>query len=382
MAKNNIFMKNIQLIRIVILLFTLVSFNACDEAVEPIDPQLIENIETPNPDCLSPEITSGAFTSSTNVTLTWTPADGESSWQIQYGVSGFDLGSGSLTNATSNSTVITNLISTNSYDFYIRSVCSSEEFGSWWGPFTIVPPNPNCLTPSGLTVVRNAENTSATVNWTAGGTETSWQVLYVAAGFSPSVGITLPATSKPFTVSNLTNESYDFYVRAKCSDNEFSSWSAKVNLAEVSTGGTGIVGNYLLTSFTSSEPTDINADGTSSNNILSETACFNDMHLILNSNNTFVADSKGADIQIEVINNIETEVIGCFVDPDEDGTWVLNGNILTLSFPGSTDTVVYTYNSSNNTLSATENDGSIVGMTSQDEPIYLTTNLTLTYTKQ
>lgn len=232
-------MKNIQLIRVVILLFTLVLFNACDEAVEPIDPQLIENIETPNPDCLSPTNISGAFTSSTNVTLTWTPADGESSWQIQYGVSGFDLGSGSLTNATSNTTLISNLVSTNSYDFYIRSVCSSEEFGSWWGPFTIVPPNPNCLTPSGLTVVRNPGNTSATVNWTAGGTETSWQVLYVAAGFSPSVGITLPATSKPFTVSNLTNESYDFYVRAKCSDNEFSSWSTKVNLAEVSTGGNG-----------------------------------------------------------------------------------------------------------------------------------------------
>ena len=375
-------MKNIQLIRVVILLFTLVLFNACDEAVEPIDPQLIENIETPNPDCLSPTNISGAFTSSTNVTLTWTPADGESSWQIQYGVSGFELGSGSLTNATSNSVTIPNLVSTNSYDFWIRSVCSSEEFGSWSGPFTIAPPNSNCLIPSGLTVIRNPENSTATVNWTAGGTETSWQVLYVPAGFPILQGTTLPATSKPFTVSNLTNDSYDFYVRAKCSDNEFSSWSTKVNLAEVSTGGAGIVGNYLLTSFTSSEPTDINADGTSSNNILSETVCFNDMHLILNSNNTFVAESKGADIQIEVINNVETQVIGCFVDPDEDGTWVLNGNILTLSFPGSTDTIEYIYNSANNTLSATENDGAIVGMTSQDEPIYLTTNLTIIYTKQ
>ena len=375
-------MKNTKLIRVLVLLFTLVLFNACDEVVESIDPSLIENIETPNPDCLSPANISGAFTSSTNVTLTWTPADGESSWQIQYGVTGFAFGTGAQTNATSSTFTISGLQSGNSYDFWIRSVCSSEEFGDWSGPFTIAPPNPNCATPSGLTVVRNPGNTSATVNWTAGGTETSWQVLYVAAGFSPSVGITLSATSKPFTVSNLTNESYDFYVRAKCSDNEFSSWSTKVNLAEVSTGGTGIVGNYLLTSFTSSEPTDINADGTSSNNILSETACFNDMHLILNSNNTFVAESKGADIQIEVINNVETQVIGCFVDPDEDGTWVLNGNILTLSFPGSTDTVVYTYNSANNTLSATENDGAIVGMTSQDEPIYLTTNLTLTYTKQ
>lgn len=377
-----IFMKNMQLIRIFVLLFTLVLFNACDEAVESIDPALIENLGNENTDCPSPNNVSGAFTSSTNVTLTWSPADGESSWQIQYGISGFALGTGSLANSSTTTAAISNLVSTNSYDFYIRSVCSAEEFGSWWGPFTIAPPNPNCATPSGLTVVRNPDNTSATVNWTAGGTETTWQVLYVSAGFSPSVGTTLTATSKPFTVSNLTNISYDFYVRAKCSDNEFSSWSPLKNLAEVTSTGTGIVGNYLLTSFTSSEPTDINADGTSSNNILSETTCFNDMHIILNSDNTFIADSKGADIQIQIINNVETQVIECFVDPDEVGTWVLNGNVLTLSFPGSTETMVYTYNSANNTLSATENDGAIVGTTSQGEPIYLTTDLTLIYTKQ
>lgn len=228
-----------QLIRVFILLFALVLFNACDEAIESIDPALIENLGDENTDCASPTNVNGAFISSTNVTLTWIPVDGENSWQIQYGVAGFALGTGSQTNATSSTITIPGLQSANSYDFWIRSVCSSEEFGDWSGPFTVIPLNPNCATPSALTVVRNPGNTSATVNWTAGGTETSWEVVYVDAGFPKEQGTSLTATSKPFTVSGLTNDSYDFYVRAKCSATETSSWSPLKNLAAVSTTPSG-----------------------------------------------------------------------------------------------------------------------------------------------
>ncbi len=374
-------MKNLKLIKALLLFFSIIVLNSCDDAVERIDPALIENIDNQNPNCLSPTNVTGAFTTSTNVTLNWTAADDETTWQIQYGISGFALGTGSLANATSSSTVIPGLISTNSYDFWIRTVCSTEEFGDWTGPFTVSPPNPNCATPTGLTVTRNTGNTTATVNWNAGGTETSWEVLYVAAGFPIAQGITLQATSKPYTVTGLTTDSYDFYVRAKCSATETSNWSTKVNLIAVSSGATGIVGNYLMTAFSSSQPTDINADGNSSTNILSETTCFNDLHLELLANNTFSVESKGADIDIQIINNVEVETIACYVDPNEVGTWALNGSILTLTYPDNT-TETFTYNSSNNTLSSTVADGTIVGTTNQGNPITLTTDLTIVFTKQ
>jgi hypothetical protein len=227
-------MKNIQLIRVIVLLFSLIVFNSCDQAVEPIDPALINNLGNQEGDCQSPESVNGAFSSATSITISWSQANNETSWQIQYGPAGFALGAGTIISSTSTSRVINGLQAATSYDFLIRSVCSATEFGEWSEPFTVTPPNPNCSTPSGLTVVRNPGNSTATVNWTAGGTETSWQVLYVPAGLSIGQGTTLTATSKPFTVSNLTNDSYDFYVRAKCSATETSSWSPLKNLAAVS----------------------------------------------------------------------------------------------------------------------------------------------------
>ncbi len=52
---------------------------------------------------------------------------------------------------------------------------------------------------------------------------------------------------------------------------------------------TTVVGSYKLTAFNSSVPTDLNNDGTSSTNQLSETSCFNNTFIIINSNNTFNA---------------------------------------------------------------------------------------------
>ena len=51
-----------------------------------------------------------------------------------------------------------------------------------------------------------------------------------------------------------------------------------------------------MTAFNSSIPTDLNGDGSASTNQMNETNCFNGSFITLNSNNTFVADSKGIDI--------------------------------------------------------------------------------------
>lgn len=140
---------------------------------------------------------------------------------------------------------------------------------------------------------------------------------------------------------------------------------------------TTVVGSYKLTAFNSSVPTDLNNDGTSSTNQISETNCFDNMFLIINSNNTFNADAKGIDI--DFTNNI-TE---CYTDPDYNGTWVLNSNVLTLTYVdgGITYNDNFIVAGAGNSLSYSVSDGEVVGMES-GQPVYLTSNIQFIYTKQ
>ena len=74
--------------------------------------------------------------------------------------------------------------------------------------------------------------------------------------------------------------------------------------------------------------------------------------------------------------------MSCFTDPDDTGTWSLVGNTLTLTTAG-TPPVVDTYTVSGNTISATANNGEVVGYdTVTNSPVYLTCNITIVYTKQ
>lgn len=141
---------------------------------------------------------------------------------------------------------------------------------------------------------------------------------------------------------------------------------------------TSIEGTYLLTAFNTSVPTDLNNDGVASVNQLSETSCYNNMLLTLNADHTFVANSKGVDIDL----NGTTQTLSCFSDPDETGAWSLVGNTLTLTVLGA-PTTTETYTVSGNTISATAQNGQAVGYdTVTNSPVYLTCNITIVYTKQ
>jgi hypothetical protein len=85
---------------------------------------------------------------------------------------------------------------------------------------------PSCTFPSGLGA-SNIMATSADLNWTAGGTETQWDIEYGAQGFTQGAGTTISGTtSNPYNLSGLTaNTSYDFYVRADCGANGTSPWA-------------------------------------------------------------------------------------------------------------------------------------------------------------
>ena len=91
----------------------------------------------------------------------------------------------------------------------------------------VVPEAPSCDLPSALTLDA-ITNTTATISWTAGGTETMWE--YVVEAYDSDsdepTGTSYSTTSNPLSVTGLTaNTSYDFYVRADCGGGDFSNWT-------------------------------------------------------------------------------------------------------------------------------------------------------------
>ena len=56
-------------------------------------------------------------------------------YQVQYGSSGFSLGSGTTVNASTNHVMLNNLVYETSYDVYVRAVCDAQHTSAWNGPF-------------------------------------------------------------------------------------------------------------------------------------------------------------------------------------------------------------------------------------------------------
>ena len=68
-------------------------------------------------------------------------------------------------------------------------------------------------------------NATATISWTAGGTETTWEYVVQASGTGePAAGGT-STTTNPLTVSGLSAATaYEIYIRAACDGGDFSAW--------------------------------------------------------------------------------------------------------------------------------------------------------------
>ncbi|MFA5670678.1 MAG: GEVED domain-containing protein, partial [Balneolaceae bacterium] len=90
------------------------------------------------PSCLPPMNISATNITTTSMELSWTELNAATSWNIEYGPSGYTQGSaaGIPVLANSNPFTVTGLSPSANYDFYVQSICSASDQSAWRGPYS------------------------------------------------------------------------------------------------------------------------------------------------------------------------------------------------------------------------------------------------------
>ncbi|GAA3509614.1 hypothetical protein GCM10022393_22850 [Aquimarina addita] len=102
----------------------------------PCGVDLYSEVSTFSTQCADPLDFQSVLVRSSTVALSWVD-EFSSSWDIEYGLTGFELGKGISISTTESPTEVTGLDSSTTYDFYLKSNCSIGGAGIWIGPLSI-----------------------------------------------------------------------------------------------------------------------------------------------------------------------------------------------------------------------------------------------------
>ena len=156
-------------------------------------------------------------------TLSWTPREGQTAWEVCCVSGVFDPDQASWTPVTDTFYTFTNLNAATNYTAYVRTNCNPEVSNPRSVQFTTLATCPNV--PTGLSV-SNITATTVDVSWTAGTDDSAWEVVVVPSNATPESGIPEPTTDNPYTVTDLQdNTQYKVYVRTDCGGGDHSYWS-------------------------------------------------------------------------------------------------------------------------------------------------------------
>ncbi len=249
-------MKTLKYLSAIVVLFAAFNSTSCGD-VEPVDPTIGTPGPNPNPpgDCTAPiAFQASNFIDFTNVNLSWAAGSDETSWQVQYGTSGFTLGTGTIETSDETNYTIEDLDPGDSYHFYVRAICVDGGYSAWVGPVSVNGgTTTGCSIPVDVAAVRSDTNsTQVTVSWTAAGSAASWEIQYGSPGFTPGTGTSVTSNSTTKILSNMPRyHAYHLYVRSICAE-ENSLWVGPIILEASNV----LSANVNLTTFV---PVDVNA---------------------------------------------------------------------------------------------------------------------------
>jgi len=157
--------------------------------------------------------------------IAWT--SNGSKWNVQYGLQGFVLGTGTIDTVTTVKDGLTNLNADQTYDVYVRNHCSNTDSGKWVGPYSFHTPDP-CAAPTGLEV-HYLGGDSVIIMWPNNGSS-SYVLEWAQQGYTLGAGILIEGIdSSKYILTGLSNNmSFDVYLRDSCDNIGQSKWYGPV----------------------------------------------------------------------------------------------------------------------------------------------------------
>lgn len=161
-------------------------------------------------------------------TATWEAGGEETSWQVVVKIgSSYPTEEDDIITVTDPTCALTDLLPSTSYYAFVRAYCDETYQSAWsYKYFTTGNACPT-VNVSSITVSGITEN-SATATWTAGGEETSWQVVIKTTSSTPTdADEIIPVSTPTCTFSGLNaGTTYYVFVRANCDEVYHSPWSS------------------------------------------------------------------------------------------------------------------------------------------------------------
>ena len=169
------------------------------------------------PSCLEPTALSKSNVAARTAVLSWTANGSETTWQIC-----LNDNEGNLIEANSNPFTLTGLTPETTYLVKVRAKCSESDFSEWTSNVsfttTVACPVPTALTYS------EVSSTSATISWTAGASESLWNLKYKKTSDDEWTEVNGLASSS-YTITSLNGATeYSVQVQADCEEESVSTW--------------------------------------------------------------------------------------------------------------------------------------------------------------
>ena len=154
----------------------------------------------------------------TTATISWDATTNASSYIIEYGLSGFTLGTGTSVSTNNSFVTLSNLNDTTVYDFYIMTDCTSDSSNyTLIHSFTTL----SSQAPIPCETVNNVQSavtdSSVVLSWNTLINSTQYIVEYAESGFVLGTGTSVTTTNSSIEIIGLNDStSYDVYILTDC----------------------------------------------------------------------------------------------------------------------------------------------------------------------